>query len=227
MKFSAKKGSVGMKSKAERHVCLAGSGNDQRICWAPPRQESQKVSDKASSSGMSIRSRLKRWSSKKLEGDAPRESSEVPPGAVPQSPPGISSGGRDSSHSMAVQDLVSISKTPPAHYGSEQNRSLYLVSKTRSLLLEASDSCERDFWFEQLSGIMSVAQQQQREERRRAKQERKEVEMAERRQVWLQKVLPEFDRARRLPATEQLCWCGLPSDVRGKVWQKCIGNPKP
>ena len=85
MKFSAKKGSVGMKSKAERHVCLAGSGNDQRICWAPPRQESQKVSDKASSSGMSIRSRLKRWSSKKLEGDAPRESSEVPPASMQSS----------------------------------------------------------------------------------------------------------------------------------------------
>ena len=58
--------------------------------------------------------------------------------------------GETAPHSIAISDVVSVSEVPPAHYGSDPETSIYLVSKSRSLLLEAPNADERDFWFQQV-----------------------------------------------------------------------------
>ena len=129
-------------------------------------------------------------------------------------------------HSVSVEDVVSISRAAPAHYGSDAERSLYLVSKRRSLLLEARNADERDFWFEQLSAIITETQARQREAKRQLKLSRRDANMALRRQQWLDLVIAseDFEKTRRMGSARELCWHGCPTNLRHRVWLKCIGN---
>jgi len=148
MKYSYKKGSVGVRSKSERLVWLSG---DNKITW--------------------------------------KETVTSPAGRDP--PSSSLASGSDSAvrlHGISIADVMSISTTPPMQYGGAEDRSLYIVSKTRSLLLEASDSMERDFWFTQLSEIISAQQAQLREMKRQAKLAQRDTDMSARRQRWLDQV---------------------------------------
>ena len=125
---------------------------------------------------------------------------------------------------MAVRDVVSISISPPAHVSADSDRCLHLESSSRSLLLEAKDKGERDFWYEELSRSIRTARELQCEEQRRARQRERDLGMHERKQIWETKVLPHFETARTQPSTLQLCWPGVPTNVRARLWHKCIGN---
>lgn len=148
MKYSFKKGSVGVRSKAERLVWLSG---DNKIMW-------KDVSSTPTSTS-SVSASLSSWGTTAPKMTLKHEMSS-------------SSGehGRGSGDTcIAVSDVKSISTTPPAHYGSADDRSIYIVSKKRSLLLEARDAQDRDFWYEQLSVLVAVAQTKQREVKRQDK----------------------------------------------------------
>ena len=134
--------------------------------------------------------------------------------------------GETSLHSIAVQDVVSISTAAPAHYCSHEDRCIYLVSKRRSLLLEASNVDDRDFWFDQLSSIITETQARQREAKRQCKLAKRDEHISMRRGQWLEQVIAsaDFEKARRQASTLELCWHGCPTNLRGRVWQKCIGN---
>lgn len=43
-------------------------------------------------------------------------------------------------------------------------------------------------------------------------------------QVWTERVLPNWETSIRTSETKQLWWRGIPSALRGQVWQKAIGN---
>ena len=120
-KYSYKKGAVNMRSKAERLVWLSG---DNRIMW--------KACDSAGAATASSSS-----SSSSFAGWGSRGSGA--PAAKGEGSTSASSGAAG----MAVADVVSISKTPPGHYGGEPALSLYIVSKKRSLMLEVSRQLER------------------------------------------------------------------------------------
>ena len=89
---------------------------------------------------------------------------------------------------------------------------------------EAKDKGERDFWYEELSRSIRTARELQCEEQRRARQRERDLGMHERKQIWETKVLPHFETARTQPSTLQLCWPGVPTNVRARLWHKCIGN---
>ena len=44
--------------------------------------------------------------------------------------------------------------------------------------------------------------------------------------IWLNDILPNWERERHARRTKDLWWQGLPSAVRGKVWRLAIGKYK-
>ena len=42
--------------------------------------------------------------------------------------------------------------------------------------------------------------------------------------IWLNEILPNWERERHSRRTKDLWWNGLPSAVRGKVWRLAIGT---
>jgi hypothetical protein len=42
--------------------------------------------------------------------------------------------------------------------------------------------------------------------------------------IWLNEILPNWDREKNSRRTRDLWWNGLPSAVRGKVWRMAIGE---
>jgi len=150
-KYSFKQGKGGIRSKSERLVWLSG---DNRIMWkdatgAMPASAAGATPIDTAAPSLRKASSLAAWCGTAGAEGTPSAGSSVA--------------------SMAVADVVSISTTPPAHYGGENTRSLYIVSKARSLMLEAEDTEERDFWYDQLSAIIHVEQIRHRERRRQAK----------------------------------------------------------
>jgi hypothetical protein len=205
-KYSFKQGKGGIRSKSERLVWLSG---DNRIMWKdaaggmPASAAGATPTDTAAPS-LRKASSLAAWCGTAGAEGTPSAGSSVA--------------------SMAVADVVSISTTPPAHYGGENTRSLYIVSKARSLMLEAEDTDERDFWYDQLSAIIHVEQTRQRERRRQAKVAQRDDDVSARCQLWLERILPNFDDVRHLPHTRELCWLGVPTNLRSQVWRLSIGN---
>jgi len=120
-KYSYKKGAVNMRSKAERLVWLSG---DNRIMW-----KAYDPAGAATASPSSSSSSFAGWGSR----------ASGAPAAKAEGSTSASSGAAG----MAVADVVSISKTAPGHYGGEPARSLYIVSKKRSLMLEVRAQLRR------------------------------------------------------------------------------------
>ena len=205
-KYSFKQGKGGIRSKSERLVWLSG---DNRIMWKDAAGAMPASAAGATPTDLSVPSLRKASSLAAWCGTAGAEGT-------------LSAG--SSVASMAVADVVSISTTPPAHYGGENTRSLYIVSKARSLMLEAEDTEERDFWYDQLSAIIYVEQTRQREGRRQAKLAQRDADVSARCQLWLERILPNFDDVRLLPPTRELCWLGVPTKLRSQVWRLAIGN---
>jgi len=125
---------------------------------------------------------------------------------------------------IAVGDITSISRSAPHHFGVDSDLSIYIVTTHRSLLLEAPNSDEREFWFSELNKIFETAKAEQREKRRQEKCLEKDFSMTERRRQWLQDILPNFEKMRETKQCRSLCWLGVPTNLRVEVWRKCIGN---
>ncbi|EKX49897.1 hypothetical protein GUITHDRAFT_135591 [Guillardia theta CCMP2712] len=125
---------------------------------------------------------------------------------------------------IVVGEIISISRTAPHHYGVDNELSIYIVTTHRSLLLEAPNSEEREFWFSELSKIVETAKAEQRERRRQEKCLEKDFSMTERRRQWMQDILPNFEKMRETKQCRALCWLGVPTNLRVEVWRKCIGN---
>ena len=205
---------LGVRQKSERLVWLSGVGSEQKICW-------RKLLPRSSITGLHLRARVAGVFRDRRGGVG---GGHKHTGVVRE--PACSHEGEHSEEasSMAVCDVVSISISPPAHVSADSDRCLHLESSSRSLLLEAKDKGERDFWYEELSRSIRTARELQCEEQRRARQRERDLGMHERKQIWETKVLPHFETARTQPSTLQLCWPGVPTNVRARLWHKCIGN---
>mmetsp|Transcript_43359 Transcript_43359/g.102048 ORF Transcript_43359/g.102048 Transcript_43359/m.102048 type:complete len:551 (+) Transcript_43359:82-1734(+) len=133
------------------------------------------------------------------------------------------SAGKSKASSMLLPHVSSISREAPAHYLVDQTRCLYIVSHARSLCLEAEDTAEREFWFEQLSEHVKVARYEASERLRNERLVQRDSSLADRRKQW-EEILPDFERKRKSAQCLNLCWRGIPTNLRVHVWQKCIGN---
>lgn len=134
------------------------------------------------------------------------------------------SSARNRPNSIHLKDVKQIARTAPEHYCVDEARCIYIVTPVRSLLLEAKDTDERDFWFEQLSEHWSACQANERHKKRQERLAQKDIDMTERRRQWMQEILPNFEKMRATKQCKTLCWLGVPTNLRAEVWVKCIGN---
>ncbi|KAJ1490519.1 rab-GTPase-TBC domain-containing protein [Baffinella frigidus] len=93
----------------------------------------------------------------------------------------------------------------------------------RIMWQEAEDTAEREFWFEQLSEHVKVARYEASERLRNERLVQRDSSLADRRKQW-EEILPDFERKRKSAQCLNLCWRGIPTNLRVHVWQKCIGN---
>jgi len=59
------------------------------------------------------------------------------------------------------------------------------------------------------------------EERRLAREKRAE-EVAH---IWEEQILPDWRVVHRNPELRKLWWQGVPTSMRGKMWESAVGNP--
>lgn len=43
--------------------------------------------------------------------------------------------------------------------------------------------------------------------------------------VWEREILPDWRNVFRQPKLKQLWWKGIPTKLRGQLWEKAVGNP--
>jgi hypothetical protein len=142
VKYSVKKSASGHRAKAERLVWLSG---DLKLMWKETTTPTTPASTPASASATASR-----WAS------------SVPLSSAPFTRTDASSAGGDGGkrrgegwgrRSIAAADILSVSPVPPPDFGCTDltpNCCLTIQAKSRTLVLEARDSNERDFWQEQV-----------------------------------------------------------------------------
>lgn len=110
------------------------------------------------------------------------------------------------------------------------------VSSTTALILEqrpqglpSKDPEEEERHRVEYDAMVEAAR---RKEQKEAKQRKRHMEqqlkheeaMASALQVWNNEILPSWETMRSSRRTRELWWMGIPSSVRGKVWELAIGN---
>ena len=99
-----------------------------------------------------------------------------------------------------------------------------VVSQAETLELQGKDRDERDFWMGQLKLQVAEAQAQERARRLMERSYQRDISVPERRRQWLHDILPGFAQMRSSQQCRELCWLGLPTNLRREVWSRCIGN---
>ena len=59
------------------------------------------------------------------------------------------------------------------------------------------------------------------EERRVAREKRAEEVV----HIWEKQILPDWRVVHRSPELKKLWWQGIPTSMRGKMWENAVGNP--
>ena len=59
-------------------------------------------------------------------------------------------------------------------------------------------------------------------EERRLEREKRAEEAAH---IWEQQILPDWKIVHRSPELRKLWWQGIPTSMRGKMWENAVGNP--
>lgn len=72
--------------------------------------------------------------------------------------------------------------------------------------------------------VISFAEKQKRKlaEERRLERERQAEEAAH---IWEKYILPDWKVVHRSPELRKLWWRGIPTSMRGKMWESAVGNP--
>ena len=77
--------------------------------------------------------------------------------------------------------------------------------------------------WERMMARAAEKEQKRASREKAARQSRDEAKETSTR-IWDQHVLPKWDTAIHEPQTKDLCWSGIPPELRGLVWQRAIGN---
>lgn len=153
-------------------------------------------------------------------------------GSPGHTPSATASGSIPTAISMASLPNASQSELPK-HGGHRHTRSVgpstldKVISKTRPVFLPPKPKTEDLKHLADWETMMKQSRAAEKQKRKIAEERRLEREKRaeEAAHIWEQQILPDWKIVHRSPELRKLWWQGIPTSMRGKMWENAVGNP--
>lgn len=153
-------------------------------------------------------------------------------GSPGHTPSATASGSIPTAISMVSLPNASQSELPK-HGGHRHTRSVgpstldKVISKTRPVFLPPKPKTEDLKHLADWETMMKQSRAAEKQKRKIAEERRLEREKRaeEAAHIWEQQILPDWKIVHRSPELRKLWWQGIPTSMRGKMWENAVGNP--